>query len=61
MDDRELLETVESMVMFKMLTGCELDSHLGNKPDPGSWQVCMRADTACRLLDLAKRGADAQA
>lgn len=56
MNDEELIEWFETLVMYKMLSGCEIDDHLHNKMyDVGSWQVAIRADQACRLLDLVKR------
>lgn len=55
MNDQELLEYVEAMVFYKMLEGCELDDHLGNKEyNVGAWCVNLRADTLSRLIDLAK-------
>jgi hypothetical protein len=55
MSDEEFLEKIETRVMYTMLSGCEMDSHLGrNKFDPASWAVTLRADELCRLLDLAK-------
>jgi hypothetical protein len=55
MTDEELLESLEARVMYIMLSGCEMDSHLGRTNyDPGSWAVSLRADEFCRLLDMAK-------
>jgi len=55
MTDEQLLESLDARVMYTMLSGCEMDSHLGRKTyDPGSWAVSLRADELCRLLDLAK-------
>jgi hypothetical protein len=55
MTDKELLDNLDARVMYTMLSGCEMDSHLGRKTyDPGSWAVSLRADELCRLLDLAK-------
>lgn len=62
MDDQELIERLETLVTYRMLSGCEIDDHLHNKAyDVGSWSVGLRADELCRLIDLAKRGLDAQA
>ena len=62
MDDAEFLAAVEQKAMYMMFSGCEIDDHLHcKKYDVGSWSVHLRADEVCRLLDLAKRGADAQA
>jgi hypothetical protein len=55
MTDKELLDNLDARVMYTMLSGCEMDSHLGRKKyDPGSWAVSLRADELCRLLDLAR-------
>ena len=55
MTDEQLLDSLEARVMYTMLSGCEMDSHLGRtKYDPGSWAVSLRADELCRLLDLAR-------
>lgn len=57
MNDQELLEYVETKVIEKMLDGCEIDDHLGNRGyDIGSWSVSLRADTVSRLIDMAKKG-----
>lgn len=57
MNDQEFLERIETLVMYRMLSGCEIDDHLHNKKyDVGSWSVGLRADELCRLLDLAKKG-----
>ena len=57
MDDQEFLDRIETVLFHKMLSGCEIDDHLHNKTyDVGAWSVSFRADTVCRLLDLAKRG-----
>lgn len=57
MNDQEFLERIETLVMYRMLSGCEIDDHLHNKKyDVGSWSVGIRADELCRLLDLAKEG-----
>jgi hypothetical protein len=56
MNDQELLEYVETKVIEKMLDGCYIDTHLGNKKyDAGSWSVSFRADTLSRLIDMAKK------
>ena len=55
MTDKELLDNLDARVMYTMLSGCEMDSHLGRKTyDPGSWAVSLRADELCRLLDMAR-------
>lgn len=54
MNDQELLDFVEQHLFDKMFSGCEIDDHLGDTPDPAPWAVAFRADTVSRLLDLAK-------
>lgn len=55
MTDEELLDFVETRIIYKMLNGCELDDHFGNrKYDVGSWSVSFRADILSRLVDMAK-------
>lgn len=56
MNDEELLDYVEAKVIEKMLDGCEIDDHLGNKEyKVGSWAVTFRADTISRLIDMARK------
>lgn len=58
MTDEQLLEYVETKIIFAMLGGCEIDDHLGNrKYDVGSWSVGIRADMLSRLIDMAKEKA----
>lgn len=58
--DQDFLDRIENKVMYTMFSGCAMDDHLGyEKYDVGSWAMNLRADEVCRLLDLAKRGADA--
>lgn len=55
MTDEELLDGIEARVTYAMLSGCEMDDHLGRtKYDTGSWAVTLRADEVCALLDLAR-------
>ena len=55
MADKELLEKVETKVLYAMLDGCLIDDHLGNKKyDVGSWSVSLRADQLSRLIDIAR-------
>lgn len=55
MTDEELLDFVEARICEKMLDGCDIDDHLGNKKyNVGSWSVSFRADTISRLLDMAR-------
>lgn len=55
MTDAELLEYAETKTIEAMLSGCELDDHLGGKDyDAGSWSVTFRAETISRLIDMAK-------
>ena len=62
MDDADFLDLIERRVMYVMFSGCEVDDHLYNKTrDVGSWSISLRADEVGRLLDIAKRGTDAQA
>jgi hypothetical protein len=57
MTDKEFLEMIETKVHFVMLTGCEMDDHLGRtKYDTASWALSFRADDMCRLIDMAKAG-----
>ena len=57
MTDEELIAHVEALVFYKMLEGCEMDDHLGNKEyNVGAWCVNLRADTLCRLIDMVKKG-----
>lgn len=57
MTDEEFLESVEARVIYTMLSGCEMETHLGyKKHDPCSWAVTLRADELNRLIDLAKEG-----
>lgn len=55
MTDEELLEKVETKVLYAMLDGCLIDDHLGRgKYDVGSWSVSLRADQLSRLIDMAR-------
>ena len=55
MTDEEFLNNMEVRVMYTMLSGCEMDVHLGRDTfDPASWAMTLRSDEVCRLLDLAK-------
>ena len=54
MSDEELIASIEARVFYAMFDGCVMDDHLGNALDTGSWSVSLRADTLCRLLDMAK-------
>ena len=57
MTDKEFLEMIETKVHFVMLTGCEMDDHLGRTTyDTASWAMSFRADYMCRLIDIAKAG-----
>jgi hypothetical protein len=61
-NDQEFLDRIETRVIYAMFSGCEIDDQLHNKKyDTGSWSTPLRADEVCRLLDMAKRSADAQA
>lgn len=56
MTDQELLEYVETKTIEKMLSGCDIEDHLGYKKyEPGNWAVTFRADTMCRLIDMARQ------
>lgn len=55
MTDEELLDYVEAKTFEEMLDGCEIDDHLGEKVCyTGAWAVTFRADTICRLIDMAR-------
>ena len=54
MTDEELVASIEARVFYAMFDGCVMDDHLGQKIDAGSWSVSLRADTLCRLIDMAK-------
>jgi hypothetical protein len=54
MNDKELLDSIEARVFYAMFDGCVVDDHLDQRIDTGSWSVSLRADTLCRLLDMAK-------
>lgn len=55
MTDEELLDYVEAKTFEEMLGGCEIDDHLGEKMCyTGAWAVTFRADTICRLIDMAR-------
>lgn len=54
MNDQEFLERIEHKLIYQMFEGCLCDEHLGNKVDPASWGVSLRADEMSRLLDMAK-------
>jgi hypothetical protein len=59
MTDEEFLFFLERKVFLKMLDGCLIDDHLGNKKyDVGSWSVSLRADQLSRLIDMAKAGVE---
>jgi hypothetical protein len=54
MTNEELIAIMEERVFYVMFDGCVIDDHLGQKIDAGSWSVSLRADTLCRLIDMAK-------
>lgn len=54
MTDEELIAMIEAKVFNEMFKGCEIADRLGQKIDAGSWSVRFRADTLCRLIDMAK-------
>ena len=55
MTDKELLDSLETRVVYTMLAGCEMDDHFGReKYCPESWAVTLRADELCALIDMAR-------
>lgn len=56
MNDQELIAFIEARLFYAMFDGCVVDDHLGNDVDTASWRVSLRADTLCRLIDMAKNG-----
>lgn len=55
MTDKELLDQVEAAIIEKMLNGCLIMDHLGERHhDIGGWSISFRVDTVSRLIDIAK-------
>jgi hypothetical protein len=54
MTDEELIASIEARAFYAMFDGCVIDDHLDQRIDAGSWSVSLRADTLCRLIDMAK-------